>query len=448
MEVTIFSREIIKPSSSTLHLLNPQNLSLFDQLTPVTYPEVLLFYPISDPDFDLSETLTRLKKALSETLTLYYPFSGRIKNNLYIDDFGAGVPYSEARINRRMSEFLEVKTETESLNKFVPFHPFCKEKVEASNPLISFQVTVFSCGGLAVGTSVCHKKSDGASLSHFLTTWAAVFANSPHKIVPPDHSKAATLFRPLPDLPPNALALMDQLWFKQSNYVTKRFFFDAGAIDTLLALAKSERVPLPSRNEAVSCFIWKHAMAASQTLSGTPRSSIAAHAVNVRPRMRSRSLENCTGNLFWWAAIATNPAAKAEIELRELVALTKEIMNEFDEDYLESMVGEDGFGPVSEFINQLEMMLSLESEKPDIFAFTNWKSFFNEVDFGWGKPVWVSAHGKVGDEFRNLIVLIDKQGSKEIEAFLTLEEGQMAVLESDSKFLAFASPLKTENSKL
>ncbi|EXB96185.1 Vinorine synthase [Morus notabilis] len=448
MEVTIFSREIIKPSSSNLHLLKPHKLSLFDQLTPITYPEVLLFYPITDPNnFNLSETLINFKKSLSETLTLFYPFSGRTKSNLYIADFDAGVPYLEARVNCRMSEYLELKKETESLNKFVPFHPFCKEKDEVTNPQISIQVNVFSCGGIALGTSVCHKKSDGATLSHFLSTWAAIFADSRNKIIPPDHSKPATLFPPLKYLPQNALSLMDQLWFKKSNYVTRRFSFDAKAIDTLVALARSDKVPSPSRNEAVSCFIWKHAMSASWAISGSPRTSIAAHAVNMRPRMKSRSLENCTGNLFWWAAVATNPAAETETGLRELVSLTKEIMNEFDEEYLETMVGEDGFEPVSEFVNQLEAMLSLESEKPDIFAFTNWKCFFNEIDFGWGKPVWVSAHGKVGAEFRNLIVLVDKQGSKEIEAFLTLEEQQMAVLESDSKFLAFASPV-INNSRL
>ncbi|PON31968.1 Transferase [Parasponia andersonii] len=263
MEVTIFSRETIKPSNvSSLDHLKPQKICLFDQLTPVTYPEVLLFYSICDPNLTLHKTLfIQLKKSLSETLTFFYPFSGRTKNNLYIDDFDAGVPYLEARVNCRMSDYLQLR-ETESLNKFVAFHPFSKER-ETSGPQLAIQVNLFTCGGIALGVSVCHKKSDGATLSHFLKSWAALTTRAPDRVVPPDLSKAATLFPPLTDLPSNSLALMDQLWFKKSNYVTRRFFFDNKAIATLKSLAKSERVPSPTRNDAVSCFIWKHAMAAS-----------------------------------------------------------------------------------------------------------------------------------------------------------------------------------------
>ena len=188
-----------------------------------------------------------------------------------------------------------------------------------------------------------------------------------------------------------------------------------------------------------------------ETRDGGFLGHIAAHAVNMRPRMKDpRALENCTGNLFWWASIVVNPAEKADLELSQLVALTKEMVAEFDGEYLETMVGEGGFEPVSQFVEQLEMMLSMESEKPDIFAFTNWKNIFNDVDFGWGKPVWVAAHGKVGPEFRNLVVLIDSQGSneKEMEAFVTLEDRQMAVLEGDPKFLAFAGNSNNINSRL
>ncbi|XP_062089119.1 stemmadenine O-acetyltransferase-like [Humulus lupulus] len=439
MEVTIFSRERIRPSSSLIGHMKPKKLCLFDQLTPITYPEVALFYSINDRNFDLNKTLIKLKKSLSETLTLFYPFSGKAKNNLHIEDYDNGVPYSEAKVNCRMSAYFQLR-ETESLNKFVSIHPFSKEN-DTSGPQLAIQVNVFTCGGIALGVSVCHKQSDGASLSYLLKSWAALFTDSPEKVIQPELSKAASFFPPRTELPSNCLALMDQLWFKKSNYVTKRFYFDSKAISTLKALAKSERVPSPTRNDAVSCFIWKHAMEASWAISGSPRTSIAAHAVNMRPRMKDpRSLENCTGNLFWWASIVVNPAQKDDLELSQLVALTKEMVAEFDGEYLDTLVGEAGFEPVSEFVEQLEMMISMESEKPDIFAFTNWKDIFNDVDFGWGSPVWVAAHGKVGSEFRNLIVLIDSQGSnvKEIEAFVTLEDQQMAVLESDSKFLAFA----------
>ncbi|GMN50986.1 hypothetical protein TIFTF001_020148 [Ficus carica] len=51
---------------------------------------------------------------------------------------------------------------------------------------------------------------------------------------------------------------------------------------------------------------------------------------------------------------------------------------------------------MSELLSQIEAMFSAESEKPDIIAFTAWNGIFNDIDFGWGKPFWIGAMGKVG----------------------------------------------------
>ncbi|XP_061999441.1 stemmadenine O-acetyltransferase-like [Rosa rugosa] len=182
MELSIISRDTIKPSldSSSLKHVSPFKLSLVDQLTPATYMPLILFYPmvpISDPksSFNLLETLTRLKSSLSETLTLYYPFSGRAKNNLYIHDFDTGIPFLEARVNCRMLDFLKLQ-ETELLNRFVPFQPICKETDDESLlPMIAFQVNVFACGGTAIGGSASHKLCDGLAVNSILESWAAIF---------------------------------------------------------------------------------------------------------------------------------------------------------------------------------------------------------------------------------------------------------------------------------
>ncbi|KAF3434037.1 hypothetical protein FNV43_RR25140 [Rhamnella rubrinervis] len=445
--VQIISKQTVKPSSSPsdLHHLKPYKLCLFDQLTPATYASLVFFYPISDPNFNLHKTLTRLKNSLSETLTLYYPFSGRTKDNLYIDDFHEGVPFLETRVNCRVSEYFKLK-DTELLNHFIPFQPFCKEKETTSFPLLAFQVNLFACGGIALGISMCHKIMDGNSLSSFLKSWAAIFSGSPNKVIQPDLSLPSSLFPPRVALPQKYMAFMDQLWFKESNFITKRFVFDAKSIAELRAKAKSQEVPNPTRNEALTGFIWKHAMGAFWKISsGSPRTSILAHAVNLRPRMRLKSPEKCTGNVFWWRTVLViaQSAEDKEVELHRLVGLLREALAVCDveeELILENLHGEDGFN--SGMVNQLEGMLSLlESEKlPDIFAFTRWSSsFFNDLDFGWGKPFWLGVMGKVGPEFRNLVILVDTQCGNGIEAWVTLEDKLMAVLENDPIFLAFAT---------
>lgn len=437
MDINIISKETIKPSYPSLQNLKPRNLCLFDQLIPFTYPSIIFFFPVFDPTLNnLHQTITKLKKSLSETLNLYYPLSGRIKNNLYIDDFDVGIPFFVTKINSSISDYLKLK-EIESLNELVPIHPFCKE-TDFSGPSISIQVNVFALGGIALGISLCHKYIDGKTMKCFLTTWAALFSDSNHKVINPNLSEAALLFPPR-DFSQKNIDLMYQLWFKESNYVTKRFVFDVKSITTLRNRAKSDYVAKPSRNEALSCFIWKHVMAASWAVSGSPRTSIAAHAVNLRPRSKTNSLDNVTGNLFWWAAVAANPGNEQEIELQALVRLMKESLSEFDSDFVESMKGEEGFPVVAEFLDQVEGMISMESEKPDILAFTSWGNFFNDIDFGWGNPFWIGAMGKVGPAFRNLVIFIDRAWGKGIEAWVTLEDKQMAFLEIDPKFMALTS---------
>ncbi|XP_030492443.2 stemmadenine O-acetyltransferase-like [Cannabis sativa] len=455
MEVSIISSEIVKPSSLQFNDLKPYKLCLFDQITPMTYASIMVFFRnCIDPNShaNIHQTLlSQLKTSLSETLTFYYPFSGRTKNNFYVDDFDAGVTYVEAKVNCSLIEFFKLK-QNELLNKFVPFLPW-RDETEARQeelPQMGFQVNIFTCGGIALSTSLGHKIADGGTLALFLMSWAASFRGLPqNKILRPNLSDASIAFPPR-DLPPSYRNLKDKLWFgAKGNFVTKRFVFDAKALTKLREIASSQRVPQPSRNEVLTCFVWKHASMAAAVVNnnnnnnGFPnKDSVMAHAVNMRPRMKSNALSTSVGNLFWWAK--TTPKDIRSLELSEMVEMVRESLVNFSNEYLESIEVDVG-SAVSEFYDSIEHIINPLSNKDDdnateIYAFTNWKGFFNEVDFGWGKPIWVGAHGNVGPEFRNMIVFVDGQGGKGIEAFVTLEEKHMAVLEKDPQFLLFVNP--------
>ncbi|XP_061995769.1 BAHD acyltransferase At5g47980-like [Rosa rugosa] len=184
-------------------------------------------------------------------------------------------------------------------------------------------------------------------------------------------------------------------------------------------------------------------MASSRALSpGTsPRTSIVAQAMNMRSRVKPHtSSTNIIGNFFWWATtVADSSKLGEDHELCDLVHLINESLKGFDRGYFESHQGEEGFGAISNYFNQLEVLLSSKSP-PEVYLFTNWTNIFYKLDFGWGKPFWVGLMGKVGPEFRNFTVFMEAQCGKGIEAWVTLEAKQMALLEKDLKFLAFASP--------
>ncbi|XP_030929456.1 stemmadenine O-acetyltransferase-like [Quercus lobata] len=386
----------------------------------------------------MSQIIAQLKKSLSDTLNIFYPFSGSIKNNLFIHDFDTSVPFSEARVNCSMFEFLKHQ-ETDLLALFVPYRAFCKE-TDTTIGQVAIQLNIFVCGGIAIGLSCSHKIEDATTSSAFLHSWAATFTGSPEKVLHPNFSEGSTMFPPRDSLPQKHIDTMDNLWFKEGDYVTRRFVFHDKAIATLRAKAKSELVPKPTRIEALTCFIWKHCMAASKGISaGLKKTSMAmlVQAVNLRARMKPRLSDASIGNIFWWAPAAVDLTME-ERELHELVDLVNAAIAGFDTDFEKNLQGNEGYLAFSDYFDQLEEMFSAEI-KPDVWAFTCWLRFFNDLDFGWGKPFWIGIMGKVGSAFRNLIMFSETPCGIGIEAWVTMDEKEMAILENDPEFLAFAS---------
>ncbi|KAK3414561.1 hypothetical protein EUGRSUZ_H00425 [Eucalyptus grandis] len=77
----------------------------------------------------------------------------------------------------------------------------------------------------------------------------------------------------------------------------------------------------------------------------------------------------------------------------------------------------------------------------DCYTFVSWCGMgFNEVDFGLGRPRWISA-GNVGDDaFKNVVILVDTWSGDGTEVWIVLEEREMGLLENDGEFREFASP--------
>ncbi|CAN1332996.1 Stemmadenine O-acetyltransferase [Linum perenne] len=375
MEVRIISKELVKPSSpESIQTKPPHKLCLFDQLTPVTFSPLILFYSTPPPSFSINH----LKLSLSQTLDIYYPFSGRTSSaNLFINNFNEGIPFTLARTHSRLSHFLKHNDDDpELLNLLLPRQPFQRENTKLDLPVLELQLSVFSCGGIAFGWAASHKLVDGSTMKAFL--------------------------------------------------------------DTFSAISRGNRNDL-SRVEALSCFIWKCCMSASKAVGRSSKTSILVEAVNLRSQTDPPLSEASIGDLFWWGTAMANPNDETENEMSGLGSLVSEAIGLYKSEYVKSLQGGDGFESMSGYFEQLEGLF--EEEKPDIFGFTSWCGFgFTGQDFGWGKPVWVTVMGKVGRAFRNLTVFVDsteRRGS--IEAWVTLDRERMVVLERDPYFLEFAS---------
>ncbi|KAL0406628.1 UNVERIFIED_CONTAM: Stemmadenine O-acetyltransferase [Sesamum latifolium] len=160
------AKEMIKPSSSPAppHLRKLQ-LSFLDQLAPPTYIHIILYYQAFHHHHDSGETSRKLKRSLSDALTIYYPLAGRLRDNSWVDCNDAGAEYVEAWFNNvQLSE----KSGKEELKQYVPLEPSGGGDIP-----LAVQVSFFGCGGMAIGFCLSHRLADAMSLVTFINAWAA-----------------------------------------------------------------------------------------------------------------------------------------------------------------------------------------------------------------------------------------------------------------------------------
>ncbi|KAK2998298.1 hypothetical protein RJ639_023339 [Escallonia herrerae] len=241
----------------------------------------------------------------------------------------------------------------------------------------------------------------------------------------------------------NPHSLLPPCWKDQRSLKLRtRFVFDAAAISALKAKARSQLVPKPSAVVAVLSFIWKCAMAAS----GKPtKQSVLACAVNLRPRMVPPLSVYCVGNMAW-QAMATSMLSdedEREKQLSNLVCMLTAAIAKVDRDHAQGLQGVTRFRKVSSFWEEMERTYSSESLEGPVTTYvaSSWcKLGFNEVDFGWGKPLWVShSGGKFLPLVPNIILMDSGRGGDQIEAWVALGEHEMHILEHDAEFTSFAT---------
>ncbi|XP_021902549.1 vinorine synthase-like [Carica papaya] len=448
MEVEIISQENIKPSSPTPQHLRVFKLSLLDQFMPSIYVHLLLFYDFSKNDrhcgnhylhhqHSTLERLQLLKKSLSETLTLFYPLAGKMKDDFSIDCDDEGANCLEARVNCTLHQFL-FKPDLVLLHKFLPCQPLLSTRSVAGTYVTNIQVNVFECGGIAIGMSISHKIVDGAALSTFLEVWSAnARDNTCNKNIDIGDllsvSFVSTSLFPAtedPWLRDSATEMWGSL-LKEAKFVTRRFVFDAPAIASLKDRARSS-----TRVEAVSALIWKCTMAASQQKHGISRRRLLTHTVNLRTRMSHPASKNSLGNQVWIASARLR--ADEERDLDQLAREVRVGISKINGDFVKEIGGKKGKEMMLDCVTKIGAFGSNEEE--EYLGFTSWcKLGFYEADFGWGKPLWVSSIGFEAPIFMNYVALIDTRLGDGIEAWITMDEEEMIILQNDNNLLNYAS---------
>nr|GMD82874.1 vinorine synthase-like [Ipomoea batatas] len=344
--------ERIRPSSPTPQNLRTYKLSLLDQLINCLYVPLLSFYNNSPGDHDLDQ----LKKSLSRALSYIYPFAGRLKDGKTIDCNDEGADFVVARVENKMSEVMQYPR-LDRLRMLFPCSPY-PEVVDSTIPLLAVQVTRFSCGGSAV--AICD---------------------------------ASTTFVPT-DLLSSLTALTDRNQIMVAEkYVTKRFIFRGSTVNAIRD-RYTQPGHRPSRVVALAAFLWAAVIRATREVDQDFKTHTLTMSMDLRKRFNPPFPTYCLGSInqvvgVRWERGDEGKESSASVDGGVLVKKVQEAISKIDDNYIQKMHIEGGY--LKELM-AISNSFSVDKKHNKGLNISSWcKVPFYEVDFGWGKPRWIST---------------------------------------------------------
>lgn len=427
MEVQIISKEILKPSSSTPQHLRTYKLSVLDQLAPPIYIPIILFYsPASE---HLCKNSDHLKESFSQTLTHFYPFAGRIKDDFSVDCNDDGAEFIEARVAGDISMVLE-QADINQQQQLLPCSPYGKSsKLSNDQVTLAVQVNYFNCGGVAISICIWHAVADASTLATFVNCWAAI-SRDPNNVIDEVVFDCTTLF------PPQDLSSFSLHSFVKedvsSEIVMKRFLFDGSKVAALRdEVGNGPSLDRPSRFIAVSTLILTAMMTVTRENEAT-QINAATIAVDLRRRLKPPVPKQSIGNIFQ-VTIAKWPESESnELSYNGLAGKLHESIRMMNDDFIRKFHAGGGY---FNFLKRTGEE-ARKGSNVTVFGFSSWCNFpFYETDFGWGKPLWLSPALKLN----RVAIFLDTKDGEGIEAWIGLSEEDMVKFEQDPGILTYAS---------
>lgn len=447
MKLKVIFEDIIKPSTPTPNHLRVRRPSLIDQIISPVFMPVFFFYSSQKAitNINTSQMLYRLKTSLPKTLSIFYPFGGRVLNANYIDCNDEGVPYIEAEVEKPLLELKDLILKAQAitlLDKLLP--PYGKEGY--TSLLLAIQVNIFSCGGIVLGIKMNHVLSDGFSIFMFVKTWASIARGSnnfPHpyfdtwKVFPP------VLRQKIAKKDVNAkIANHNPDLIVKDVPVTKLFLFSGTKLFDLRSKVFTSNSRMPSIAMVLSAFIWSRIIVSCYQCSGIDEN--IPHeiflAVNLHGKVGLPNDHHHHHQSYYFGNMGVNAIAKSTMKvnddnetlwLGEMVRVMYESIEKVRSDMFIRDI-QQGKNDLRYLVEPFERQRKGEVV---IFGLSNLISLpVYEADFGWGKPVWVTTMSLS----KNIVFLTPAgPSSKDIVASISLSKEDMAKLERDIKFKTF-----------
>ncbi|KAJ4877515.1 HXXXD-type acyl-transferase family protein [Raphanus sativus] len=427
MKLEILSKEVIKPDSP--NHLQTLHLSLFDQFLPTTYVSAIFFYDDHQPDQE-EILVQKLKNSLSQTLSLFYPLAGRIKEGVTVDCNDEGALFTKARADVLLSDVLRNPSDAGLVHKLI----VSPDRADPGTwPLLHVNVVFFRDRGFAVAVSASHKLCDAASLSMFVRSWtkaAKGFADT----VNPEFS--GSVFFPPADISVEFPPFLEQ----KTKSKTKSFVFGPLMIEKLKIRASCALlVTQATRVESITALLLRCMTNSRRPKTEAVTEFAITHTMNLRPRVPLSFLpRKAIGNFFFLPLLKETSENKMEIqETVSKLRKTKEELNELITKDSEDSDTNSDEAAKERIVSAMLSFLCEVSPEAETYAVSSWcRMSFYDADFGWGFPVWVAP----GSVDKTQVVLMDAKDGEGVEAWVTLPETDMAEFEHDDELLVYAPP--------
>ncbi|KAL2230354.1 UNVERIFIED_CONTAM: Pelargonidin 3-O-(6-caffeoylglucoside) 5-O-(6-O-malonylglucoside) 4-malonyltransferase [Sesamum indicum] len=343
-----------------------------------------------------------------------------------------GAEFVEAQVvdDVHLLDFI-AQVKPEQLSDLLPRDPCAVDDI--TDPLLSIQLTTFTCGGLAIGVSMSHRIADAESMATLVAAWgmANKYSTEEKFIISP------SFYSPIlfPSKKMDVGLFIDVPRTRDPNIVAKRIVFKKEAIASLKEKTRSGG---GSRVRVVCALIAKVLIGMDRARKDEWRGCVITQAVNIRERTIPPLAKHSCGNLVTQAAFKCEAASDInDLGFQDLVDKLGDTIHRTSADCARILgdQGDEGHNIlVDPIMNLIDILVS---DEMSVLLFSDWtKCRFYEVDFGWGKPLWTSIETMPGV---NVTVLMDNKEGDGIEAWVHLNQKDIPYLEQDEELKSFVA---------
>ncbi|PWA97940.1 transferase, Chloramphenicol acetyltransferase-like domain protein [Artemisia annua] len=411
MNIEKQSSKLIKPLVPTPQTLRHYKISFTDEIAPFISVSVVLFFSANSNA--IPKFVSRLETSLEKILTRFYPLAGRYMDKTQtIDCNDQGAEFIHAKVDIKMQDIFAPCVDVKFVDEFIPTKKFAVEQF--TDPLLAIQVTMFKCGGVALGASTTHKIADASTLSTFLNEWAAMNREENEIEFSGPGFNSPSLF-PGRCHDPVPLPLIHEE-SSSKLYIRKKVSFSESEISILkekaMANGKINTIHL-SKVQLVSAIIWKAFISVANATNNKPSESILVQPVDLRGKTASLIPKNSCGNLIGLCATDARMVETTEELADRLSHNVKKTINTLAK---VNHCSEEGQTAV---LNSLTLKDVKISESTNVIFVTSWcKIPFYQADFGFGKPTWAAPECQ---PLQNHTTLMDDAQGNGVDAHVLLE---------------------------